>query len=129
MVETFISLTNEEKRRQTFRDVKRPAVTGRKGYSPGIPPRGYMAVKVVIGEKRDGVLRIVSKWEPDQILSEYVKIAWQMRAQGKSYREITDAIQESSTLATIPGIASFGIKPIWGSARAAISKFQITMSR
>jgi hypothetical protein len=64
-----------------------------KGYSPGIPPRGYIAVKVTIGEKRDGVPRIVSKWEPDPILSEYVKIAWQMRAQGKSYQEITEATQ------------------------------------
>ena len=94
MVETFISLTNEEKRRQTSRDVKRGLRSlVSKGYSPGIPPRGYIAVKVTIGEKRDGVPRIVSKWEPDPILSEYVKIAWQMRAQGKSYQEITEATQ------------------------------------
>ncbi len=92
IVETVISLANEEKRRQTSRDVRRglkSLVT--KGYSPGVPPRGYIAVKVTIGEKRDGVPRVVSKWEPDPVLSEYVRMAWQMRAQAKSYREIAKA--------------------------------------
>jgi len=66
-----------------------------KGFAPGIPPRGYIAVKVTIGERRDGVPRIVSKWEPDPVLAEYVKTAWQLRAQGKSYQEITHATCES----------------------------------
>lgn len=92
IVETVISLANEEKRRQTSRDVKRGLKSlVSKGYAPGVPPRGYVAVKVTIGEKRDGAPRIVSKWEPDPILGEYAKIAWQLRAQGKSYREITNA--------------------------------------
>lgn len=92
IVETVISLANEEKRRQTSRDVKRGLKTlVSKGYAPGVPPRGYIAVKVTIGEKRDGVPRIVSKWEPDPVLGEYVKIAWQLRAQGKSYQEIIRA--------------------------------------
>lgn len=92
IVETIISLANEEKRRQTSKDVKRALkslVT--KGYAPGVPPRGYVAIKVAIGEKRDGTPRVVSKWEPDPVLSEYVKVAWQLRAEGKSYREITQA--------------------------------------
>ena len=53
-----------------------------------------MAVPVNIGERRDGSARIVSKWEPDPVLSEYVKIAWQLRAAGKSYKEITEATKE-----------------------------------
>ena len=92
VVEMFISLANEEKRHQTSKDVKRglKALVSM-GYAPGVPPRGYVAVKVTIGEKRDGMPRVVSKWEPDPLLSEYVKIAWQLRAQGKSYQEITKA--------------------------------------
>jgi site-specific DNA recombinase len=89
IVETVISLANEEKRRQTSRDVKRGLkALLQKGYAPGIPPRGYIAVNVTIGEKRDGTPRIVSKWEPDPVLAELVKQAWQLRAQGKSYKEI-----------------------------------------
>jgi hypothetical protein len=92
IVETVISLANEEKRRQTSRDVKRGLKSlVSKGFAPGVPPRGYIAVKVSIGERRDGMPRVVSKWEPDPVLSEYVKIAWQLRATGKSYKEITEA--------------------------------------
>ena len=92
IVETIINLANEEKRRQTSRDVKRGLKSlVSKGFAPGVPPRGYVAVKVTIGERRDGMPRIVSKWEPDPVLSEYVKIAWQLRAAGKSYQEITKA--------------------------------------
>jgi len=92
IVETIISLANEEKRRQTSRDVKRGLKTlVSKGYSAGPPPRGYVAVKVTIGENRDGVPRVVSKWEPDPVLSEYVKTAWKLRAEGKSYAEIIRA--------------------------------------
>jgi DNA invertase Pin-like site-specific DNA recombinase len=92
LMEMFIDLSNQEKRRQTSRDVKRGLKDlVRQGYSPGIPPRGYVAVKVAIGEKRDGMPRVVSKWEPDPVLAEYVRIAWQLRAQGKSYQEITRA--------------------------------------
>lgn len=92
IVETMIDLANEEKRRQTSRDVKRGLKTLiSKGYAAGPPPRGYMAVKVDLGPHRDGMPHIVSKWEPDPVLSEYVKIAWQLRAQGKSYQEINRA--------------------------------------
>ncbi len=92
IVETVIDLANEEKRRQTSRDVKRGLHSlVSKGFAPGVPPRGYTAVKVTIGQKRDGTPRIVSKWEPDPVLSEYVKIAWQLRARGKSYQEIAQA--------------------------------------
>jgi DNA invertase Pin-like site-specific DNA recombinase len=92
IVETVIDLAGEEKRRQTSRDVKRGLRSlVSKGYAPGVPPRGYKAVKVTIGERRDRTPHIVSKWEPDPVLSEYVKIAFQLRAEGKSYQEITKA--------------------------------------
>ena len=92
IVETVINLANEEKRRQTSRDVKRGLKSlVSKGFAPGNPPRGYIAVKVTIGERRDGVPRIVSKWEPDPVLGEYAKLAWELRAASKSYQEITKA--------------------------------------
>jgi DNA invertase Pin-like site-specific DNA recombinase len=92
VMETIISLANEEKRRQTSRDVKRGLkdLAG-KGYAPGTPPRGYIAVPVLVGHNRNGIPHYVSKWEPDPVLSELVKLAWQMRAAGKSYKEITKA--------------------------------------
>ena len=94
LIEDVTDWMNEEKRRQISRDVKRglkSLVNMGKGYAPGTPPRGYKGVPVEIGTKRDGKPRIVSKWEPDPVLSEYVKIAFEMRAQGKSYKEITKA--------------------------------------
>lgn len=92
LVENVTDWMNEEKRRQISRDVKRGLKDlVRRGYSPGIPPRGYVAVKVTIGEKRDGMPRIVSKWELDPVLAEPARLAWQLRAQGKSYQEITAA--------------------------------------
>jgi DNA invertase Pin-like site-specific DNA recombinase len=118
-IEFGINWANEEKLKQTSRDVKRGLKDlVRQGFSPGVPPRGYVAVKVTIGEKRDGMPRVVSKWEPDPVLSEYVKVAWQLRAQGKSYREITRA-----------GIAFSRTRPIWALARAAISRWKITTNR
>lgn len=92
IVETIINLANEEKRRQTSRDVKRGLKSlVSKGFAPGVPPRGYIAVPIRLDDRRDNKEHWVRKWEPDPILSEYVKLAWQMRAAGKSYREISKA--------------------------------------
>ena len=93
VVETFIDIANEEKRRQTSRDVKRAlAALVRQGYaSGGFPPRGYKAEQVIIGMKRDGKPRTVSKWVPDPKLWKLVQLSWEMRAEGKSYSEITRA--------------------------------------
>lgn len=90
--ETFVDLSNEEKRRQNSRDVKRGLrELVEKGFAPGIPPRGYMRVKVQNGIKRDGNPRMVSKWERDPALWDLVVLAWAMRSEGKSYREIAKA--------------------------------------
>lgn len=92
VMETIISLANEEKRRQTSRDVKRGLKDlTEKRFAPGVPPRGYKAVPVCIGENRNGIPHYVSRWEPDPALREYVILAWQLRAEGKSYAEITKA--------------------------------------
>jgi len=93
VIETFIDIANEEKIRQTSRDVKRSLdALVKQGYSSGgFPPRGYVAEKHRIGTKRDGTPRVVSKWVPDPELWELVQLAWKMRAEGRSYAEITKA--------------------------------------
>src|SRR5574341_882082 len=93
VIETLIDIANEEKRRQTSRDVKRGlAALVRQGFAPGgYPPRGYLAEKVTIGSRRDGKPRVASRWIPDPDLWEDIKQAWALRAQGKSYGEIQKA--------------------------------------
>lgn len=95
IVETVIDLANEEKRRQNSRDVKRGLRSlVSKGFAPGTPPKGYKRVSVEMGINRDGKPRKVSKWERDPDLWNSVVLAWQMRAEGKSYREIQEATGE-----------------------------------
>jgi DNA invertase Pin-like site-specific DNA recombinase len=91
--EALIDYSNENKSRQTSRDVKRALrALVRQGFScGGFPPRGYRAEPVVIGVKRDNSPRKVSRWVPDPDLWEAGKTAWRMRAQGKSYLEIQEA--------------------------------------
>lgn len=92
IVETIIDLSSEEKRRQTSRDVKRGLKElVEKGFAPGTPPKGYKRVEAQNGFKRDGKPRMVSRWERDPALWELVVLAWAMRSEGKSYREIAKA--------------------------------------
>jgi site-specific DNA recombinase len=95
VMEVLTDYANEEKRLQTSRDVKRAlAALVRQGFSSGgFPPRGYRAEKVTIGHKRNGTPRIVSRWVEDPELGPLCKLAWEMRAQRKSYDEITEATQ------------------------------------
>lgn len=95
VVEKIIDIANEEKRRQNSRDVKRALENlVRQGFAPGgTPPRGYRSVPVTIGVRSDGRPRTAPKWEPDPDLWELVKLAWQLRAQGKTYSEIARATQ------------------------------------
>jgi len=65
----------------------------RQGFScGGYPPRGYNAEAVIIGTKRDGSPRKVSRWVPDPETWDLVQLAWKLRAQGRSY----DVIQKST---------------------------------
>jgi DNA invertase Pin-like site-specific DNA recombinase len=63
-----------------------------KGYSNGgQPPRGYVVVRELHENTRGGAARIGIKWKLDPELAPLVVLAWQMRAQGKSYGEIIKA--------------------------------------
>jgi DNA invertase Pin-like site-specific DNA recombinase len=62
------------------------------GYSNGgQAPKGYRVVRDQIGVRRNGSQRTGVKWERDPELAPLVSMAWEMRAQGKSYGEITKA--------------------------------------
>lgn len=62
------------------------------GYNNGgQPPKGYIAVRDHKGVRRNGQERTGLKWELDPEISPLVLLAWQLRAQGKSYGEITKA--------------------------------------
>jgi DNA invertase Pin-like site-specific DNA recombinase len=86
---------DEEKSRRTSQDVKRALEANVKaGYSSGgFPPRGYKAEPHIVGKKRNGLNRVLSKWVPDPLLFPLVKLAWTLRAQGKNYTEITAATE------------------------------------
>ena len=57
----------------------------------GQAPRGYRVVRDNEGTRRNGSKRSRVKWEPDPELAPLVVMAWELRAQGKSYGEITEA--------------------------------------
>ncbi len=93
VVESIIDVANEENRRQNSRDVKRALqALVKQGFScGGVPPKGYVAEKIVISTKRDGTPRTVSKWVLDPELHELATLAWRMRAQSKTLSEIQEA--------------------------------------
>jgi len=93
VVEAIIDWKNERYLSDLSRDVKRGLYDlARAGYAPGgFPPKGYKAVKVQIGVKRDGEPRLVSQWVPDPELAPRVRQAFEMRAAGASYEEILKA--------------------------------------
>jgi hypothetical protein len=45
----------------------------------------------VIGRKRDGSERKGSRWVPDPEVWDLVKLAWQLRAEGRTYEVIQKA--------------------------------------
>jgi len=68
----------------------------------GTPPRGFKREVIVIGSRRDGRPHTVSRWVPDPDTWDLCKLAWQMRAQGKSYREINAATQLYKSINAYP---------------------------
>ena len=89
--EVMIHAGNEGKSQQTSRDTKRGlAQRTQAGYVPGggTPPRGYRAVREIISSHRDGSPRIGTRWEIDPETGPLVQLAFQMRAQGRSIKEI-----------------------------------------
>jgi len=93
VIEALIDYSNDEKRRQTSRDVTRGLNDNvQKGYTAGGPAaRGYLLAKEVITFHRDGKPRLASKLEIDPELGPLVTMAFNMRADEKSYAEIMQA--------------------------------------
>lgn len=94
VVEKLIDVANQEYRRQNSAAVKRSLrELVKAGYAPGgnVCPKGYKIETVITGAKRDGKPRTASKWIKDPELAPLVALAFKMRADGKSYREITHA--------------------------------------
>src|SRR3990172_66731 len=93
VVEAMIDASNQDKSEQTSRDVQRALHDlARQGFAPGgVPPRGYKAEPVIIGHKRNGQPRKVSRWVEDPDLWEVCKLAWAMMSEGKGYRAIAEA--------------------------------------
>jgi site-specific DNA recombinase len=60
------------------------------GCLPGTPPRGFKREPVAIGRRRDGSPHIANRWVPDPALWPACRLAWELRAQGKSYRAINE---------------------------------------
>jgi len=62
------------------------------GYNNGgQAPRGYRIERIKHASRRNGQDRIGIKWVPDPEVAPLVRLAWQLRAQGKGYGEITRA--------------------------------------
>ena len=82
VIATIIAISNEEKRRQNTRDVTRSLrQLAEAGYAiGGKPPLGYIAEKTVIGTKRNGSPRVVSRWFVDPVTVEDIRLAWRLRA-------------------------------------------------
>lgn len=61
------------------------------GCVPGTPPRGFMRQRVEIGRHRDGSPRVAHRWVPDPATAPLVRLAFEMRAAGRSLNEINAA--------------------------------------
>jgi site-specific DNA recombinase len=92
IVEALYDWKHEQYLKDLSRNVKRTLHDlAKDGYSVGgFPPRGYAAKKVQIGTKRNGKPRYASVWVPDPQWASAVRKAFEMRAQGASFREILD---------------------------------------
>lgn len=106
VVEFFIDLSNEEKRKQTSADSRRGLreLVERYGCVPGTPPRGFKREPVHIGTHRDGSPRTAHKWIPDPDLAPTVLRAFSLRAAGRSLGQIH---QETHLYGSINSYATF----------------------
>ncbi|WKZ34869.1 MAG: recombinase family protein [Anaerolineales bacterium] len=87
------AFTNADYSIQLGKQIKRGIADRVKaGYNNGgTPPKGYRIVRDYHGSRRNGSTRIGIKWEPDPVLAPLVRLAWELRADGVSYTEITKA--------------------------------------
>lgn len=90
IIEFFIDLSNEEKRRQTSRDAKRGLkdLVLKYGAVPGTPPNGFKKEPVQIGTNEDGSVRMGNRWVPDPDLIERARLAFSLKASGATLNDI-----------------------------------------
>lgn len=112
IVEFFIDMSNEEKRRQTSADAKRGLreLVEKYGCMPGTPPRGLMRERVVIGQRRDKTDHIAHRWVINPDFSSRVKKAFNMRAARATLKAI-DA--ETKLFSSQNSYKSFFTNPIY----------------
>ena len=93
IVEFFIDMSNEEKRRQTSADAKRGLrdLVKKYGCVPGTPPTGFKRKPVHIGQRRDGSPHVAHRWVPDPKVTPRIKQAFQMRSAGSTLKAIHKA--------------------------------------
>lgn len=112
VVEFFIDVANEEKRKQTSADAKRGLrdLVQKYGCVPGTPPRGIKRELVRIGERRDKTEHVAHKWAPDPAFKTRIKKAFTMRAQGNPLKLIH---QETKLFSAANSYLTFFTNPIY----------------
>jgi site-specific DNA recombinase len=90
VVEFFIDISNEEKRRQTSKDAKRGLreLVQKHRCVPGVAPLGFLREPVDLGVHRDGSKHIAHRWIPDPEMLGRIRSAFEMRASGSTLRQI-----------------------------------------
>lgn len=90
IVEFFIDMSNEEKRKQASKEAKRGLrdLVKDHGCVPGTPPRGFKRVPVDLGKHSDGSEHIAHRWQPDSKLAPRIRKAFRMQSIGATLREI-----------------------------------------
>jgi len=85
--------TNADFSVQLGKNIKRGiAERVKAGYSNGgQAPRGYRIVRELHDSRRNGQPRIGIRWEIDPELAPLIRLAWELRAQGKGYTAISQA--------------------------------------
>jgi site-specific DNA recombinase len=93
VVELIIDISNQEKRRQVSKDTASGLrrIVEQYGAMPGPVPKGYKKELVDAGQRRDGSPHVLHRWVPDPEVAPLVLLAFQMRADGRTYREIRQA--------------------------------------
>lgn len=85
--------TNADFSVQLGKNIKRGiAERVKAGYNNGgQAPRGYRIVRELHDSRRNGQTRIGIRWEIDPELAPLIRLAWELRAQGKGYTAISKA--------------------------------------
>lgn len=93
IIEFFIDMSNEEKKRQAGYESKRGLrdLVLNHGCVPGTPPVGFMRVPVELPKRRDGEEHVAHRWEPDSEIMPRIKQAFDMRAVRATLRTIHKA--------------------------------------